>query len=140
MGQGGDELDLLLVALGEGVQPFVSVLRHTQSFQPGIHAAGGILAAHAFQFGKVYQLFYDGLFGVKSPFLGEVTDAHLGVINGLSIQQYPAAVCRENVHQNADGGGFARAVSAQNAKGLSAFGGEGEIRQHLLFAKGLVNV
>ena len=95
---------------------------------------------HPLELGEVHQLLPDGLFRVQPSLLGEVAQRHLAVVDGLPIQENFSAILREDVHENADGGGLTGAVSAQQAEGLASLSGEGDALEHLLGSKALFNV
>ena len=140
VGQGRDELDFLLVAFGEGVQPLVFVLFHAQPLQPAANRHGGLPALHPFELRKVHQLLPDGLFGVQAPLFGQVAQGHLTVVDGCSVQKDLSTVGRKHIHENADGSGFARTVAAQKAEGLASLGCEGNALEHLLGSEAFFNV
>jgi len=100
----------------------------------------GVLLRHTLQLGEVAQLVNDDLLGVEAPLLGQIADLDFLVVDGLSVDQHLTGVGLEDIHQNADGGGLARAVPAQQTEGLPALRGEGDPLEDLLVPEGFVDV
>src|SRR5699024_10271701 len=82
----GDQLDLLLVYLGQFLYALVPVFRNFEPFEPLIESHIDVLLGHSLKLGEVTYLLFDFQFRVKSAFLRQIADAVRDVvIDGLLI-------------------------------------------------------
>ena len=116
MDDGGDELHLLLIALGQLFGQHVAVFRKLQAGQPALGRLGSGAAAHAPQFAEIDQLLKDLVFGINSPFLGHIAHTHPISIQRLAVPEDVALVLVHDAEDHADGGGFPRPVGADKAE------------------------
>ena len=89
MNKGGDQLDLLLVPLGEVFNDRFLISLHVEAGQPPgqllVNPSGGIVM----QVGEVGNLLFDGHIHVQSPFFGQKAEAIEEVfVDGGAVKGY----------------------------------------------------
>ncbi|CDN42566.1 hypothetical protein BN871_BM_00350 [Paenibacillus sp. P22] len=116
-----DELDLLLVALGQLFHALVIILRHSEAFQPRLEAFVGVRRRHSLQPGKVDQLLADLDLRIEASLLRQVADVpELLLRVRLAVVQNPALVGKDQPEHHPHRRRFARAVGAEQAVDFSA--------------------
>ena len=114
MHHSGDELHLLLHALGEFFEAFVPPIGNVEFLKPRLQAAFGFVGGETFELSEVDGLLADFHFLVESAFFGEVADAcHIVLRERMSVEGDGAAVGGGDVVDDADEGGLAGAVVAE---------------------------
>lgn len=118
---GGDELHLLLHAFGEFFEAFVPPVGDVEFLKPRLQAAFGFAGGETFELSEVDGLFADFHFLVESAFFGEVADVcHIVLRERMPVEGDGAAVGGGDVVDDADEGGFAGAVVAEQAEDVAA--------------------
>ncbi len=128
MEQRGDELNLLLHALGK-LLGF-----HCESVG-GFHASGPVDGAFAGGFGteamelaEEDKLIEDLHLFVEAALLGQIADAvEVAAREGRTEEINAAGVGQGDAHHHADGAGFAGAVGAEETEHLAGLDGEREV-------------
>src|SRR5512142_1833605 len=125
---GDDELDLLLVPLGELLHPPVVGVEKIEALEPGIGAAlrlGGVDAAQA---RKVEDGRQEPVLAVEAALLRQVADevAHRRA-ERRPVEEHLAPVSLDDVENNPDGGRLAGSVGPQEAEDLPPSDREGDV-------------
>src|SRR5579863_5940844 len=126
--QAGDELNLLLHALGE---LFGFLLQRVVAFEttgPFGCAPTRFGGFEAVQAAEEDELLEDLHLLVKATLFGQVADAvEAGAVEGLAEEIDAAGVGNGDAHHHANGAGFAGAVGAKEAEHLAGFNGQAEV-------------
>ena len=128
MQQGGDELDLLLHALGELFGLLGDGLGDLQALAPGVRAAGGSRGVEAVELAEEDELVDDLHLLVEAALFGEVADA-LEVVagEGLVEEADGAGVGDGDADHHADGAGLAGAVGTEQTEHGAGLDGEAQV-------------
>ena len=78
---------------------------------------------------------------VEAAFLWEVAYVAQVVLHeGVAVEEHAAAVGGKETRDDAQQGGLAGAVAAEEGHGLAAVDGEADVGEHLVFAEGFADV
>jgi hypothetical protein len=136
----GDELDLLLHALGEFFALLAVAVGQGDAFEPVANFAFEACAVKALEAADVGQEVPHFHLLVQAALFGEVADAVLAFDGGLLAQDFDAAaVWEDDRHDHADGRGLARAVGADEADQGALGDGEVKVDHGELGAEALVD-
>ena len=113
---GGDQLHLLLIALGQLVGVLRGVLRHAQPIHPFRGGGARVGLSHAAQHGEIHQLLGDRDFHVNTALLRHVAEGERVARDAAAVPRRFALVGGQQTQHHADGGGFASAVGADQAE------------------------
>jgi hypothetical protein len=126
--EGGDELDLLLHALGEVFGALVDGLSDLEAVAPDVGALAGGGGVEAVKLAEEDELVHDLHLLVKAALFGEVADALEAVAaKGLAEELDGAGVRHGDADHHADGGGLTGAVGAEEAEHGSGLDGEAHV-------------
>ena len=121
----GDELDLLLIALGELLDLPVAVLGHAEPLEPILHLGGRRALRHAVQRGEEAQHIDHLHAHVEAALLREVAPraARQAVVRATLPGDAPR-IGAQDVEDDAHAGGLARAIGAEQPKDAPRLDGE----------------
>ena len=127
MEQRGDELNLLLHALGEFLRFLIERVGDFHARGPVDGALAGVFSGHAVQLAEEDELVEDLHLFVEAALLGQIADAvETRAVEGLFEEIDAPGVGHGDAHHHADGAGFAGAVGAEEAKHLAGIDGKTE--------------
>jgi hypothetical protein len=126
--EGGDELRLLLHAPAHRLHLLVRRIGQIHPFQQRPRPRPRCAPRHALEHCQVGQAIHCLELAVQPPFLRQVADAVQSLRRQWLVKDMDAtAIGPDDVHQHADGGGFAGAVGAEEAEYLSPAHGQVQV-------------
>ena len=141
MGDGGEELDLLGHALGQGLHLLARRLAEAVPLQHRVGALEGRGLVHPVEAGDVGHGLARGLFLVETPLLGEKSDASEGVRAGRRAEEFHRALGGpHDAKTHPDRRGLAGAVGTQKPHDLPGLNGKGDIADGIGVAKAFADV
>ena len=124
----GDELRLLLHALGKIVDLLFRPGGQSQPLQPFVDSHGRFRFAQSFQRREKNQNLAHLHPGVQAPLLGKIADQVLrAVAGGLPKHLDGALIGGQDVHDHPQRGGFAGAIGAEQSKNRSLLDVQAEV-------------
>ena len=139
--QRGDELDLLLHALGELFGLLVDGLGDLHALAPVVGTLAAVGGVEAVKLAEEDELVEDLHLLVEAALLGQIADAVEQLAReGLAEEADGAGVGHGDADHHADGAGLAGAVGAEQAEHGAGFDGEGEVFDGDLGVVGLADV
>ena len=138
MQERGDELNLLLHALGKLFGLFRQGVGDLHAFSPLSGALARFLRRDPVQLAKEDQLVDDLHLLVEAALLGQVADALQALaVKGLLEEADASRVGNGDAHHHANGAGFARSVGAEQAEDLARLDGQAQVADGDLALVGL---
>ncbi len=117
VGEGDDELDSLLVAVGELLEAGCGAVGESEAVEPVIGGLSGLGGGATVEAGEVDDLFSDAHAGVEAALFGHVAEATAsGVGDGLVAPADVAGIEVDEAEDATHGGGLAGAVGPEEAE------------------------
>jgi len=139
MQNGGEKLDFLLIALGEGFDLRVAILGDLKALGPFVQVLASNSHPYPMQTRQEEQLFFYLYLWVQSPLFWQIAPVaarHFAYI--CAIPGDATTIRTKNVKNHAHGGGFSRTVSSQEAKDRAFSHFHRQVFDNVDLGKGLV--
>ena len=93
MDDGGDELNLLLHALAQGLELLVAPLAQVKPLEPLLHLVGGRGLVHTLEPGQIHYLVAHLHLLVQAALFGQIADVHHVIVgDGTAVELHRATV------------------------------------------------
>ena len=139
--QGAHQLDLLLVALAQGLQLAVPVFGDAQLLQPVLGGGDRVAAAQSLELAQVGQHLDDLAAAVQPALLGQVADpVQVGPLHRVAEDRHVTRVGPVDVQQHADQRGLAGAVGAEQPEDLAGVHLQAHVAHRAHIAEGLADL